>query len=69
MLLQFKNISFCFIYCHGRVRELLSFLEASGNRFLRYDLQKKKKLPQTLRKFTATIIGDNLSITDIALKN
>ena len=52
--------------------ELLCFLEKSRKTFLQFDLQKKnfakhiKNLPQHLLE---KLIGDNLSITDIALKN
>ena len=53
-------------------RELLSFLEKSRKTFLHFDLQEKKivkhveSLPQHLSE---KFIGDNLSITDIAVRN
>ena len=56
-----------------RVRELLSFLEKSTKHFCNLTYKKKKKfvkhienLPQHLLE---KIVGDNLSITDIALRN
>ena len=56
----------------GRVRELLSLLEKSRKTLLQHDLQKKifvkliENLPQHLSE---KLIGNNLSITDIAFKN
>ena len=44
------------------------FSEKSRDAFLQRDLQKKK-LCQNHWKFTATFIGGNISIPDIALKN
>ena len=43
------KISFCFAWCHGRVRELLCFLKKSIKTFLQMDLLVLKKLRQTLR--------------------
>ena len=69
VLLTFKNIFFCFVYCRSSV---LSFLKKSRIRFLQFDLQKKnfvkhiENLPQHLSK---KFINDNLSITDIGLNN
>ena len=70
-LLQFKNISFCLISCHGRVREVLSFFEKSRNTFLQSDLQKHfvKHVKNLSQHLSEKFIGDNLSITDIALKH
>ena len=58
--------------CHGRVRELLSLLEKSRKNIFTIWFTKTifvkhiKNLPQhSSEKF----IGDNLSITDIALRN
>ena len=44
-----------------------SVLQKSIKTFLQFDLAKKLRLEYW--KFTATFIGDDLSITDIALKN
>ena len=54
--------------CHGKVRELLSFLGKSRKTFLQFDLKKNfvkhiENLPQYLSE---KFIRDNLSITDIA---
>ena len=70
-LFAIQKISLCFIYCHGRVREPLSFLEKSRKTLLQIELQKYfvihiKNLPQHLSE---KFIGDNLSITDIVLRN
>ena len=79
VLLQFKNISFCFIQCHGRVHELLSVLEKSRNSFLQCDLQKNffkiiENLPQHLsEKFfgdiTTSPLGNPLTILAAATKS
>ena len=60
-LLQFKNISLCFIYCHGRVRELLSFLEKSTKTFLQCDLQKNfvKHIENSQQHLLEKFIGNN----------
>ena len=67
VLSQFKKISLCF-ECHSRVRGLFSFfLKNIAKHF--YNLTHKnivkhiENLPQHLLK---KIIGDHLSITDIA---
>ena len=69
-----KKISVCFAKCHNRVRELLSFLKNLEKRFCNSTSKKKlsqiglyvKNLQQHLSK---KFIGDNSSITDIALRN
>ena len=71
VLLQFKKISLCFVSCHGRVRKLLSFLEKSRKTYLQLFTEQNfvqhiENLPQHLSE---KFIGDNLSITDIALRN
>ena len=38
VLLQFKKISLCFVKCHVRVCELLSFPEKSRKTYLQFDL-------------------------------
>ena len=35
-----KKISFCFVKCHGRVRDLFCFLEKSKKTYLQVDLRK-----------------------------
>ena len=69
VLLQFNKIFLCFVWCLGRVRELLSFLEKSRKTFLRLDLQKKnfvKHMGNLPKHLSEKFIGDNLSITGIA---
>ena len=73
ILLQFNKISLCCVSCHGRVRELLSFLEKPRKTFLQFHIGLQKNfvklienLPQHLSE---RFIGDNLSITDIAFRN
>ena len=65
VLLQFKKS--LFVLFDATAESVNCSLEKFRKTFLLFDLQKK--LRQTHRKFTATFISDNLSITDIALKN
>ena len=60
VLLQLNKIFLCFVWCHGRVRELLYFLEKSRKTFLRLDLQKKKTSSNTW-KIYRNIHRKNLS--------
>ena len=71
LLLQFNKISFCFVGCHDRVSKLLSF-EKSRKTFLQFDLRKKnfvKHIENLKQHLSEKLIGDNLSITDIDLRN
>ena len=63
---NFKKLSLCFVHFHGRVRELLSFLEKSQKAFLKFDLQKKlcQHIENLLQHLSEKFIGDTLSITD-----
>ena len=76
VLLQFKNISFYFIQCHGRVMNCSFSLKNLETYFC--TVTCKKKIVKVLVKLVKTIdnlpqhlsekfIGDNLSITDISL--
>ena len=70
VLLQFKEIFFCF-ECHNRVRELFSFFGKYSKTFLQLDSQKNivKHIENLEQHLLKKIIGDDLSITAIALKN
>ena len=68
---NFLKISLCFVKYHGKVRDLLSFLEKPRKTFLQFDLQKNfvkhiEILPLLLSK---KFIGDTFLIIDIALRN
>ena len=69
---KFKKISQCFVKCYGRVRELLSYLENPRKIFLLFDLQKKnfvKHIENLSQHLPKVIMGNNVSITDIALRH
>ena len=69
---NFPKLFLCLASFHGRVRELLSFLEKSRKNIFAIRLTKKnfvkhiENLPQHLSE---KFIGDNSSIIDIALRN
>ena len=65
----FKIFHLGFAKCHGRVRELLSFVEKSGKVFLQFDLQKKKKIVKHTENLSGKLIGNNSSISNIAVRN
>ena len=67
----FYEISLCSVQCQGRVRALLFFLEKSIKTFLQFDLKKNfvKHIENLQKQFFEKFIGDNSSITDIALRN
>ena len=61
LVVIFKNYFFVWLNFTAESVNCSLFLENLEKTFLQFDLQKK--LRQTHRKFTATFIGDNLSIS------
>ena len=59
VLLQLNKIFLCFVWCHGRVRELLYFLEKSRKHFC--DWTYKKKTSSNTWKIYRNIHRKNLS--------
>ena len=61
LVVIFKNYFFVWLNFSAESVNCSVFLKNLQKTFLQFDLQKKKKLRQTHRKFTATFIEKNLS--------